>query len=68
MKADEKIFRIDATAARKGGELAGAYLEQIGKTDLATMTAEEWDTFCFKLVGGAVLAAVGQIHGSEIPF
>lgn len=27
------------------GEMAGEYLEEIGKTDLADLTPEEWQTF-----------------------
>jgi hypothetical protein len=38
--------RKAAVEARiKGGEAAGAYLEKIGKTDLADMTREEWLDF-----------------------
>lgn len=33
-------------ACLKGGEAAGAYLESIGKTDLATLSPAQWATFC----------------------
>lgn len=32
-------------AVRFGGAMGGEYLESIGKTDLAMLTAEEWETF-----------------------
>lgn len=43
---DGKDFLPDENAAiEKGGKAAGAYLEQIGKTDLAAMTRDEWLDF-----------------------
>jgi hypothetical protein len=35
----------EQTAMENAGEQAGQYLEALGKTDLATLTAEEWATF-----------------------
>ena len=35
----------DAEARDNAGEKAGAYLEKIGKSDLATLTQEEWRAF-----------------------
>jgi len=35
----------EITAALYGGEMGGEYLEEIGKTDLRTLTPEEWSTF-----------------------
>ena len=66
-KADP-IWKVDAKAVLKGGEVAGQYLDSIGKTDLASLTPDEWLAFCTKLVGGAFLAAVGDIHDGQIPF
>jgi hypothetical protein len=40
---------IDAAGAQ-----AGSYLDSIGKTDLAKLTADEWRTFCTAMVGGYV--------------
>lgn len=54
--AYEEIARKDAIVAeqekrarQKAGEVAGAYLDEIGKTDLATLTADQWETFCTKM-------------------
>jgi len=33
-------------AALIGGQNAGEYLDSIGKTDLAKLTKDEWQTFC----------------------
>jgi hypothetical protein len=52
-KEPDIIFSLDAEAIRTGGEKAGLYLDMLGKTDLSTMTAEEWKTFCTHLVEGA---------------
>lgn len=47
-----KVFRMpkemtqfEAFALSDAGEEAGAYLESVGKTDLAELNAEEWVTF-----------------------
>lgn len=39
-------------AMRAGGDAGGAYLDGLGKTDLALLTVEEWETFLEKIVGG----------------
>lgn len=45
---------ITADHVMMGGDLGGAYLEDIGKTDLATLTQEEWLIFCARIVAGAL--------------
>ncbi|MFO1147779.1 MAG: hypothetical protein U1E62_05315 [Alsobacter sp.] len=37
-------------ARDKGGEAAGAYLEEIGKTDIGELTLEEWREFLDRFV------------------
>lgn len=51
--AIDKLTQNEEAAASKGGEAAGAYLEQIGKTDLATLSGPEWEKFCQTLFKGA---------------
>lgn len=67
-KGDGPIFRIDERAVLRGGEVGGQYLDDIGKTDLADLSKEEWATFLTKVVGGAFLASVGDVYGDQIPF
>ncbi len=62
------IWRVDSKAVLKGGEVAGQYLDAIGKTDLADLNPTQWEMFCTKLVGGALLAAIGDVYGDQIPF
>ncbi len=42
----------EQTALTYGGAAGGQYLDSIGKTDLATLTSDEWQTFlqvvCFE--------------------
>jgi hypothetical protein len=45
----------------------GAYLDQIGKTDLATMTETEWLGFIAHAYG-TVSAEVRKIWENEVPF
>lgn len=51
MRQDE-FTKLEEAATEEGGAAAGSYLESIGKTDLATMTAEEWQAFCRTMVAG----------------
>ena len=42
----EKLDFNEKAAVAAGGQAAGAYLESIGKTDLATLTEPQWLRFC----------------------
>lgn len=64
----EPIFRVDSIACLKGGAVAGQYLDSLGKSDLSILSKGEWEAFCVKLVGGALLASVGDVYDSQIPF
>lgn len=65
--AEGKIYPSEAEACKKGGAEAGAYLEQIGKTDLATLTLQEWDKFCLVMFT-ATCDAMRRMADDEIPF
>jgi hypothetical protein len=70
MKAAKKqiaITKNEAAAITQGGKAAGAYLEQIGKTDLADMTGEEWEKFCATLFETAC-ADLSRQAADHIPF
>lgn len=47
------LTRDEEKAALEGGEAGGAYLDQIGKYDLRTLTGEEWARFCGSIYRGA---------------
>ena len=46
MRKPQPLDFNEKAACLAGGSAAGAYLESIRKTDLATMTEAEWSTFC----------------------
>jgi archaellum component FlaD/FlaE len=53
----------EMNAVLAGGANAGEYLESIGKTDLAAMTADEWTTFLLAVVSGYI-----EHLKNEVPF
>ena len=42
----------ETAAMVEGGKAGGAYLDNLGRTDLAQLTEEEWDTFVEVIVTG----------------
>ncbi|WP_374387139.1 hypothetical protein [Brevundimonas sp.] len=46
---------------RRAGDIAGAYLDSLKKTDLAALSADEYLTFCLTLVNEANKAAGDRI-------
>lgn len=44
----------ELAAIEVGGQCGGEYLDEIGKTDLATLSKAEWSTFLRCVVGGYV--------------
>lgn len=66
MKQDQ-FSRLESLAAGKGGEEGGQFLDDIGKTDLATLTPDEWHEFCRRLVAGYRKALVTGLK-NEAPF
>ena len=69
MPQDPTIFTLDAQSISKGGEKGGLYLDMLGKTDLATLSSEEWQDFCTYMVEGAFRHAmdrhIANIDGKE---
>jgi hypothetical protein len=43
---------VEVEALQAGGGAAGEYLDSIGKTDLAQLTGDEWNTFLGKVLTG----------------
>lgn len=52
------LTRSDVLAA---GDVAGLYLQLINKTDLATLSRDEWETFLLTVVNEANKAAGDRI-------
>lgn len=44
----------EQAAIQQGGVYGGEYLDSLGKTDLATLTPEEWAQFCECIITGFV--------------
>ncbi len=53
MSACVDLRQHEFEAAMHGGQMAGEYLDEIGKTDLASLTEKEWQQFCVLLVRNA---------------
>ncbi|MGU3417670.1 DUF6511 domain-containing protein [Methylobacterium sp. D54C] len=47
-----ELDAYEQKARDEAGEMAGAYLDSLGKTDLASLTAEEWATFLHQVIVG----------------
>jgi hypothetical protein len=63
----ETFTRLESLAAGKGGEEGGAYLDGIGKTDLAQLTPDEFFEFCRRVVAG-YRAGLVELIKTEAPF
>ena len=64
----DDVFKIDRAAVLKAGNLAGQYLDEIGVTDLASLSAEQWETFLFKVVGFSFVFAANPPPNETAPF
>ena len=58
----------EITAMQAASEPAGAYLEQLGKTDFSTMTVEEWMTFIETVCAGYHEKLRELVDSGEPPF
>lgn len=58
---------IEAKAITRGGQEAGAFLDRIGKTDLAALSGAEWTEFC-TIMWTETCAELARITDDEIPF
>lgn len=61
----------DEETVKRAGDRGGAYLESIGKTDLVTLTKEEWNYFVLCILAGSVERSVARFLGcleQKIPF
>ena len=58
---------IERKAVGKGGQAAGAYLDQIGVFDMSKLTRDQWESFCLTLFRESA-AEMQRIADDEIPF
>lgn len=59
---------IEREALADGGADAGEYLDSVGQTDVARLTADQWNTFCAKLVDGFSASVHRRLQSEECPF
>jgi len=62
-----ELTRDEAAAALAGGKAAGAYLDELGRTDLGQLSRIEWAEFCERLTRGYFEALQRQAD-AQVPF
>lgn len=62
-----ELTRDEAAAALAGGKAAGAFLDQLGRTDMAQLSRVEWAEFCERLTRG-YLAELQRKADAQVPF
>ena len=62
-----ELTRDEVAAALAGGKAAGAYLDQLGRTDMAQLSRVEWAEFCERLTRG-YLEALQHQADVQVPF
>lgn len=62
-----RITRRENLAAVRGGQDAGMYVQNLGKTDLVDLSQDEWAEFCGILFKGAC-DELKRMADDEIPF
>ena len=60
------IQKFELDAALYGGQMAGEYLDEINKTDLAQLSEKEWQRFCVLLAQNSFLKRMEL--DTECPF
>lgn len=55
-------------ALERAGERAGAYLDEIGKSDLGELQLHEWLEFCRRMITGFGDALQRELEQNEAPF
>lgn len=63
-----EIDNYEKQALREGGDKAGAYLDEIGETDLAKLQVDQWEEFCRRMLAGYGEAMKRQLLTHQPPF
>jgi hypothetical protein len=62
-----ELNRDEAAAALAGGKAAGAFLDQLGQTDMAQLSRADWAEFCRRLTRG-YLEELQRQADAQVPF
>lgn len=62
-----ELTRDETAAALAGGKAAGAYLDELGRTDLGQLSRVEWAEFCDRLTRG-YLEDLQRQADAQVPF
>lgn len=65
---DELRDVVELHAIGDGGEAGGSYLDEIGETDLAKLTEDQFRTFVARVLAGYAAGVRRQAMKVEIPF
>lgn len=65
--SQDQFTRLESLAAGKGGEEGGAFLDDIKKSDLASLNEAEWFEFCRRIVAGYRKGLIDLLK-AEAPF
>lgn len=61
------LTKFEDEAIERVGPHAGKYLDSIGKTDLASMTLDEWNAF-IKHVCKSYIAEIRDVIDTDVPY
>jgi hypothetical protein len=64
----ETLSKLEASAMITGGDVGGAYLDSIGKTDLGDLEQAEWEEFLRHVITGYRAELARQHHNFAAPF
>jgi hypothetical protein len=65
--ARKQLDDFERRALEDGGNAGGAYLDEIGKTDLAALSEQEWGEFLGLVLKGYA-ESMREIVSREVPF
>lgn len=63
----KQLDQYEKQALEDGGNAGGEYLDEIGKTDLASLDEDEWGTFLGRVLVGYA-DSMREIVSREVPY
>lgn len=64
----ESLSQVEMEAINKAGAVAGAWLDDVGKTDLAALSRDEWEQFLCRLIDGYQCELRRLMQADRVPF